>query len=76
MGNPVYLHYDGTRYSIAGRSIEEIQRESTEALAAGTPYWLEVNYGEGRPSQARVLIHPGVTVGLQQDDEPGSSVGL
>ncbi len=68
MGNPVYLHYDGGRYTVPGRTLEDIQGEISAALAAGEPYWMEVNYGEGRPSAARLLITPGVTLALQQDN--------
>lgn len=69
MGDPVYVHYDGNRYAIAGRSIEELQREIDDALRSGGPRWLEVNYGEGRPALARILIAPGVSIALQQDAE-------
>lgn len=74
MGNPVYVLYDGNRYSIPGRSLDEIQSELDEALASGTPYWLGVNYGEGRPSQARILIAPGAAIALQQDNEPDGGI--
>jgi hypothetical protein len=68
MGNPLYILYDGNRYTIAGRSMEEVEREIDEALAGGEPHWLEVNYGEGRPSRARILITPGAHLALQQDN--------
>jgi hypothetical protein len=67
MGNPIYLHYDSHRYSIAGRSLEDVQREIDELLAAGSPQWFEVNYGEGRRSRALILIAPGVSISIQQD---------
>ena len=70
MANPVYVLYDGNRYAIAGRSMEEIQRELDEALATGAPYWLDVYYGEGRPSHARILVAPGAPIALQQDSDP------
>jgi hypothetical protein len=75
MGSPVYVLYDGNRYSIPGRTLDEVQRELDDALAGGAPHWLEVNYGEGRPSHARILIAPGAPIALQQDTEPGGAEG-
>ena len=77
MGNPVYVLYDGNRFTIAGRTIEDVQSEIDEALSAGAPRWLEVNYGEGRPTPARILLAPGAHIALQQDntaefEQPGS----
>lgn len=68
MGNPIYVHYDSQRYSIAGRSLEDVQRQVDEMLSAGSAQWLEVNYGEGRPSRALILISPGVSISIQQDE--------
>ncbi len=72
MGNPVYLLYDGNRYAISGKAMEDIQREIDEAMADGAPKWLEVNYGEGRPTLARILISPGMQIALQQDNPQSS----
>lgn len=56
--------YGGLQYSIGKRDSGEVEQEIAEALASGTPHWLDVNYGEGAPRAARLLITPGVEISL------------
>ncbi|WP_210481713.1 hypothetical protein [Naasia sp. SYSU D00948] len=69
MAKRVYVHYDSHRYTIAGRSIDDVQKEIDAVLEEGRSVWLEVNYGEGRPSLARIMIARGVPIALHQDIE-------
>ncbi|TFD61722.1 hypothetical protein E3T39_06765 [Cryobacterium suzukii] len=62
--NRIDIVYDAKPYSLSGRSIESIQIEIDGALAAGLPYWLRVNSGEGRFQDAYLLIAPGIPIAI------------
>jgi hypothetical protein len=62
--NRIDIVYGGKPYSLGGRSVESIQVEIDGALAAGLPYWLRVNSGEGRFEDAYLLIAPGISVAM------------
>ena len=62
--NRIDIVYGGKPYSLGGRSVESIQVEIDGAIAAGLPYWLRVNSGEGRFEDAYLLIAPGIAVAL------------
>lgn len=62
--NRIDIVYGGRPYSLGGRSVASIQEELAGALAAGGPYWLRVNSGEGRIEDAYLLISPGISVAL------------
>jgi len=62
--NRVDIVYGGRPYSLGGRSIKSIQDEIDVALAAGLPYWLRVNSGEGRFEDAYLLISAGIPVAM------------
>ncbi|MDJ0377603.1 hypothetical protein [Cryobacterium sp. PH31-L1] len=62
--NRIDIVYSGKPYSLGGRSIESVQVEIDGALAAGLPYWLRVNSGEGRLEDAYLLIAPGIAVAM------------
>ncbi|MCU1437997.1 MAG: hypothetical protein JWP66_1084 [Naasia sp.] len=55
----VTIRYGDRDYSIADRSLEAVQREIAEAVESGRAGWIEVNYGEGRPTPAHLLITAG-----------------
>ncbi|AZZ49884.1 hypothetical protein C5C31_09340 [Rathayibacter rathayi] len=52
------LIYNGTAYTVANRSLAEFRTEVDTALAAPTPQWITVNYGEGRVNSALILVTP------------------
>ena len=62
--NRIDIVYGGKPYSLGGRSVESIQVEIDGAIAAGLPYWLRVNSGEGRFEDAYLLIATGIPVAL------------
>ena len=62
--NRIDIVYGGKPYSLGGRSVESIQVEIDGAIAAGLPYWMRVNSGEGRFEDAYLLIAPGIAVAL------------
>jgi hypothetical protein len=58
------LVYGGKPYSLGANSVESFQTELSQAILAGTPYWLKVNAGEGRIEDAYLLIAPGIPLAI------------
>ncbi|HEY8588219.1 MAG TPA: hypothetical protein VIL55_01575 [Naasia sp.] len=64
----ITVRYGDRDYSIADRSLEEVQDEIMAILESGRPGWLEVNYGEGRPTPAALLVTPGTGLMVHAED--------
>jgi hypothetical protein len=67
--------YDGANYSIGGRELSEVRDELDQILRSGQPGWLQVNYGEGKPQPAALLITAGCSISLMpssDDSTPAS----
>ncbi|NQX03285.1 hypothetical protein HQQ82_00550 [Rathayibacter sp. VKM Ac-2856] len=62
------LIYNGVVHTVSNRTLEEFQAEVDAALAAPTPQWLTVNYGEGRANTARILITPHAALTIITND--------
>ena len=73
MSDRIYVHCGGVTYTIAGREPEEVEQEIASALESGKPHWLDANFGEGRPTRARILITPGVPLAIYHDVESSAA---
>jgi len=60
----INIAYDGAVYSIGEQEFAEYRERITAAHAQNAPFWLRVNYGEGRPQPADLLIAPGIPIAL------------
>jgi hypothetical protein len=60
----IEILYDGNQYSVGGRELEELQATIAEGIAGGAPFWLEVNFGEGRPQRALLMITAATSLAL------------
>lgn len=60
----VNIMYDGNQYSVGQADVELIKREIEAAHTAGGPRWITVNYGEGRPQPAELLVGPGIPISV------------
>jgi len=60
----IHLFYEGVRFTVADREVDDLKEEIEAALASGSPHWLQVNYGEGTLRQTELLIAPGIGFGL------------
>ena len=67
MSRRVYVRYGDREYVVADRGLEELRQEIEAALGSGSPSWLSVHYGEGRPSQAQLLVAPGISIVLREE---------
>jgi hypothetical protein len=71
--NRIDIVYGGKPYSLGGRSVASIQDEIGAAIAAGVPYWIKVNNGEGRYEDAYLLIAPGIPLAMVNVKPNGES---
>ncbi|MEI5584461.1 MULTISPECIES: hypothetical protein [unclassified Agromyces] len=70
----VNIMYDGLQYSVGQADVEAIKQAIEEAFTTGTARWITVNFGEGRPQPADLLVGPGIAVSIipiPSDDEDG-----
>jgi hypothetical protein len=71
----VNIMYGGAQYSVGQADVAAIKAAIEEAHATGTPRWITVNFGEGRPQPADLLVGPGIPVSIipipSDDDVPG-----
>jgi hypothetical protein len=69
----VNILYDGAQYSVGQADVEAIKAEIEQAHVAGRARWITVNFGEGRPQPADLLVGPGIPVSIvpiPSDDVP------
>jgi hypothetical protein len=60
----VNIMYGGNQYSVGQADVELIKQEIEAARTGGGPRWIVVNYGEGRPQPAELLVGPGIPISL------------
>jgi hypothetical protein len=65
----IEIGYNGQVYSIGDVDLDELKARIA-AAAVGAPVWLSVNYGEGRPQAAEILVGPGIPISLIPVPEP------
>jgi hypothetical protein len=65
----INIGYNGQVYSIGEVDLETLRARIT-AAASGRTEWLTVNYGEGRPQVAEILIGPGIPIALMPVPDP------
>ncbi|RFA08566.1 hypothetical protein B7R54_04500 [Subtercola boreus] len=56
--------YGGESYSVGDRDLDDVLAEIAAGLAAAEPRWLSVNYGEGVPRKALLLLSQGVDIAV------------
>lgn len=60
----VNIMYGGAQYSVGHADVEAIKATIEEAYATGGLRWITVNFGEGRPQPADLLVGPGIPVAI------------
>ncbi|KHK98739.1 hypothetical protein LK09_07420 [Microbacterium mangrovi] len=60
----VEMLFGGQSFTIAGRSVADVQAEIDGILLSGMPGWVQAYDGHGGRSQSLLLITPGVSVAL------------
>ncbi|GGI47995.1 hypothetical protein BCL57_002943 [Agromyces flavus] len=72
----VNILYDGLQYSVGHADLEAIKATIEQAHATGTARWITVNFGEGRPQPADLLVGPGIPISvipIPPDDDLGGT---
>lgn len=66
--------YGARDFSIGEESFGQLKADIEEAVQSGRSAWITVNYGEGRPQQADLLVGPGIPIALLPipDEPPGT----
>ncbi|MGR0319055.1 hypothetical protein [Agromyces sp. ZXT2-3] len=71
----VNIMYGGAQYSVGEADVEAIKAAIEQAHRNGIADWITVNFGEGRPQPAELLVGPGIPVSIvpipSDDPEPG-----
>ena len=60
----VNILYDEFQYSVGQADLDAVKAVIEEAHATGTARWITVNFGEGRPQPADLLVGPGIPISL------------
>ncbi|MCU1480877.1 MAG: hypothetical protein JWQ19_1663 [Subtercola sp.] len=75
----INIVYGGQPYSIGGRDLDSVLSEIGLGLQSTEPRWLTVNYGEGVPRTAHLLLTTGIDIavipvpGVDEDAEQESA---
>ena len=76
----VNILYDGFQYSVGQADLDAVKAAIEEAYATGTARWITVNFGEGRPQPADLLVGPGIPISVvpipADGDDPGAEAAL
>ncbi|MFF2369121.1 hypothetical protein [Agromyces sp. NPDC058110] len=68
------IRYGGDQYSVGGRELVELVAEVEQGLAAGAPFWIVVNDGEGFRRDAHLLITAGTPIAFIPIADPEARV--
>lgn len=60
----VEIDYLGKSYTLPNTTAEHVRTEIENGLEKNKPFWLRVNFGEGKPQPVDLLITPGVGITL------------
>ncbi|MFC9919995.1 hypothetical protein [Agromyces binzhouensis] len=60
----VNIMYGGAQYSVGEADVEAIKSAIERAHERGLADWITVNFGEGRPQPAELLVGPGIPVSI------------
>lgn len=67
----IAIIYGGREFSIGQQDFDRMKAEVEAAHRDGRSVWVRVNYGEGRPQPADLLVGPGIPIALLPiPDEP------
>jgi hypothetical protein len=68
----ITVHYSGAEFIIADRDLDDVVSEIERGLASPDPTWLDAFLGEGRSTPARLLLMPGIPIGVSSVNANGS----
>lgn len=71
MAKRISIHYGESEYAISGREVADVVAEIEAGIASGEPRWLEVAIGQGRATDARLLLGPGIPIAVWEVNTDG-----
>ena len=63
------IHYAGREYVVPNLDMTELCEQIDQGVRSREPYWLAVRFGEGRSSDAMLLISPGAMIAVIANEE-------
>jgi hypothetical protein len=58
----VDIGYQGSSYTLPDTTAQDVRRTIEHGLAEGRPFWLRVNFGEGKPQPVDLLLGTGAGI--------------
>jgi hypothetical protein len=71
MATRIAIHYGDAEYAISGREVPDVVAEIEAGVASAEPRWLEVAIGQGRATDARLLLGPGIPIAVWEVNTDG-----
>ena len=71
MAKRIAIHYGEAEYAISGREVDDIVAEIEAGVTSAEPRWLEVAIGQGRATEARLLLGPGIPIAVWEVNTDG-----
>jgi hypothetical protein len=67
----IAIHYGDAEYAISGREIPDVLAEIEAGVTSAEPRWLDVAIGQGRATDARLLLGAGIPIAVWQVNTDG-----
>lgn len=71
MAKRIAVHYGEAEYAISGRDLPDVMAEIEAGVASPEPRWLVVAIGQGRATDAHLLLGPGISIAVWQVNTDG-----
>jgi hypothetical protein len=67
----IAVHYGDAEYAISGREVADVIAEIEAGVTSADPRWLDVGIGQGRATDAKLLLAPGIPVAVWEVNTDG-----
>jgi hypothetical protein len=71
MARRIAIHYGDAEYAISGREVPDVIAEIEAAVTSAEPRWLDVAIGQGRATDARLLLGAGIPIAVWEVNTDG-----
>jgi len=71
----IAIQYGDAEFAVSGRELDEVKAEIEAGMKAQTPTWLKVAIGQGRATEAFLLLAPGIPISVWQVNIDGPESG-
>jgi len=67
----IAIQYGDAEYAISGRDVADVVAEIEAGVTSAEPSWLTVAIGQGRSTDARLLLGPGIPIAVWEVNTDG-----